>query len=39
LTIIKEHKGEIEAIGAPGVGAIFKVMFPVPNNEEIARDA
>jgi PAS domain S-box-containing protein len=28
LTIIKEHHGEIEAIGAPGVGSIFKVMLP-----------
>ncbi|RJP65920.1 MAG: PAS domain S-box protein [Candidatus Abyssobacteria bacterium SURF_17] len=31
LTIIKEHMGEIEAIGAPGVGSIFKVMLPSRN--------
>lgn len=33
LTIIKEHKGELEAVGAPGVGAIFKVMLPAANQE------
>lgn len=28
--IVKEHGGEIEALGAPGVGAVFKVMLPLP---------
>jgi two-component system sensor kinase FixL len=37
LTIIKEHMGEIEAIGAPGVGSIFKVMLPVLSPEDLER--
>jgi PAS domain S-box-containing protein len=29
LTIVKEHKGEIEAAGTPGKGATFRVRLPV----------
>lgn len=35
LTIIKEHLGEIEAIGAPGVGSIFRVMLPAMGPQDI----
>jgi len=35
LTIIKEHGGEIEAIGAPGIGSIFRVALPVSTPENI----
>jgi histidine kinase len=35
LTIVREHLGDIEAIGAPGVGSIFKVMFPASNSHII----
>ncbi len=36
LTIIKEHGGDIEAIGAPGVGSIFKVMLPASQDQAVS---
>jgi len=33
LNILKEHNGEIEAIGSPGKGATFRVKLPLPPPE------
>ncbi len=34
LSIVKEHKGEIEAFGEPGKGAVFRVRLPAADNQE-----
>ncbi len=34
LSIIRDHKGKIEAVGDPGKGATFTVRLPTPSEEE-----
>jgi len=33
LSIVKDHKGRIEAAGAPGKGATFRVRLPLPQEK------